>query len=153
MLRESETPLMWIEFIRQLEPEAEFAEGATSERLAHFEQTLHVALPDDLKSLLRESDGVYGAYGLHLIWSVDEIEELNRQRREHPGFRSTYMPLDSLLLFADAGDGEMFALGIIEGMIQRPFVYVWNPINDSRTFVAPSIRRYLEGWLTGKITL
>jgi hypothetical protein len=90
---------------------------------------------------------------MHLIWSSDEIEAMNRQRWDDSRFRSTYLPLDSLLFFADAGDGEMFALGIIEGIIQRPDVYIWNPIDDSRTFVAPSIRRYLEGWLTGKITL
>jgi SUKH superfamily protein len=144
---------MWIEIIRELEPQATFAPSATEEQLVRLEEALHVALPPDLRSLLSETNGVLGEFGLHLIWSTDEIEELNRQRREDPGFRSTYMPLDSLLLFADAGDGEMFALGIIDGTIQRPFVYVWNPIDDSRTFVAPSIRRYLEGWLTGKITL
>jgi SUKH superfamily protein len=144
---------MWIEFIRQLEPEAEFAEGASAERLTELEQALCVALPSDLRSLLSESDGVYGKYGMHLIWSSDEIEAMNRQRWDDSRFRSTYLPLDSLLFFADAGDGEMFALGIIEGIIQRPDVYIWNPIDDSRTSVAPSIRRYLEGWLTGKITL
>ena len=144
---------MWIEIIRELEPQATFAPSATEEQLVRLEEALHVALPPDLRSLLSETNGVLGEFGLHLIWSTDEIEELNRQRREDPGFRSTYMPLDSLLLFADAGDGEMFALGIIDGTIQRPFVYVWNPIDDSRTFVSQSIRRYLEGWLTGKITL
>jgi cell wall assembly regulator SMI1 len=51
---------MWIEFIRQLEPEAEFAEGASAERLTELEQALCVALPSDLRSLLSESDGVYG---------------------------------------------------------------------------------------------
>ncbi|HEX5159484.1 MAG TPA: SMI1/KNR4 family protein [Ktedonobacterales bacterium] len=144
---------MWIEFIRQLEPEAEFAEGASAERLTELEQALRVALPSDLRSLLSESDGVYGEYGLHLIWSSDEIEAMNRQRWDDSRFRATYMPLDSLLFFADAGDGEMFALGIIEGIIQRPDVYVWNPIDDSRTWTAPTIRQYLEWWLTGKINL
>lgn len=144
---------MWIELVRELESQATFAPGATEEQLVRLEQALRVALPPDLRSLLSETNGVLGEFGLHLIWSTNEIEEINRQRWEDPGFRSTYMPLDSLLLFADAGDGEMFALGIIDGTIQRPFVYVWNPIDDSRTFVAPSIRHYLEGWLTGKITL
>ena len=57
---------MWIEFIRQLEPEAEFAEAASAERLTELEQALRIALPSDLRSLLSESDGVYGEYGLHL---------------------------------------------------------------------------------------
>lgn len=142
---------MWRELIAQLEPQANFAPGATAERLSQLELVLGVSLPIDLRSLLSESDGVEGQYGLHLVWSTDEIQELNLQRRNDPGFRSTYMPLDSLLFFADAGNGEMFALGIIEGSIQRPYVYVWNPINDSRTWIASSVRRYLEAWLTGKL--
>ena len=144
---------MWRELIKHLEPQAVFVPGATAERLSELEQSLGVLLPDDLRSLLSESDGVKGEYGLHLIWSTDEIEELNLERREHSGFLSTYMPLDSLLFFTDAGDGEMFALGIIDGSIQKPFVYVWNPINDSRTWVASSIRHYLESWLSGKLKL
>lgn len=144
---------MWREWIKHLDAQAVFVPGATAERLDQLERTLGVRLPNDLKSLLRESDGIEGEYGLHVIWSADEIEELNRQRREDAGFRSTYMPLDALLFFADAGDGEMFALGIIDGSIQRPYVYVWNPINDSRTWVASSIRHYLESWLTGRLKL
>ena len=120
---ESEQKGMWREMIKPLEPHATF------------------------------TDGVTGQYGLHLIWSTDEIEKLNLQVREQPGFRSTYMPLDSLLFFADAGDGEWFALGIIEGSIKKPDVYVWNPIDDSRTWVAPSIQKYLDWWLTGKLKL
>ena len=144
---------MWKELITQLEPQAVFAPGATVERLSRLEQALGARLPNDLRSLLSESDGVEGQYGLHLIWSADEIEEFNRQRREDAGFRSTYMPFDALLFFADAGNGEMFALGVIEGSVQRPFVYVWNPINDSRTWVASSIRHFLEAWLSGKLKI
>ncbi len=144
---------MWVEFIKRLEPRAEFAPGATEEQLAHLEDALRNTLPADLRSLLSESNGVFGDYGLHLIWSTDEIEELNRQRREDPGYTSGYMSLDSLLFFADAGDGEMFGLGVIEGIVQKPDVYVWNPIGDSRTWVAPSIQSYLEWWLTGQLSL
>lgn len=144
---------MWVELVRQLEPRAVFAEGATQERLPQLERALHITLPAELKSLLGESDGILGEYGLHLIWSADEIEKQNSQRWNDPGFRSRYMPLDTLLFFADAGDGELFAMGIIEGIIQLPYVYVWNPIDDSRTWVAPSIRKYLEWWLTGKLSL
>ncbi len=141
---------MWIEFIRRLESQAEFTQGATAEQLAQVEKALHVALPAELRSLLSESDGVFGEYGLRLIWSSHDIEEMNRQRREDPEFRSTYMPLDSLLFFADAGDGEMYALGIIQGAIRRSDVYLWNPIDDGRTWVAPSIRKYLEWGLSRK---
>jgi hypothetical protein len=32
-------------------------------------------------------------------------------------------------------------------------VFVWNHEDDSRTWVAPSLRVYLEWWLTGKIKI
>ena len=150
---ESEQKGMWREMIKQLEPHATFTDGVTAERLEQLERALTLPLPMELRALLSESDGVTGQYGLHLIWSTDEIEKLNLQVREQPGFRSTYMPLDSLLFFADAGDGEWFALCIIEGSIKKPDVYVWNPIDDSRTWVAPSIQKYLDWWLTGKLKL
>jgi hypothetical protein len=30
---------------------------------------------------------------------------------------------------------------------------VWNHEDDSRTWVAPNLAKYLEWWLTGRITL
>jgi hypothetical protein len=30
-------------------------------------------------------------------------------------------------------------------------VYAWDHEDDARRCVAPSLKRYLEGWLTGKI--
>jgi hypothetical protein len=109
---------MWKERIRHLAPYAIFSVGITPERIGQLERTLGISLPMELRTLLGESNGVTGQYGLHLIWSADEIEELNRQMRENPEFHSTYMPLDSLLFFADAGDGERFALSIIEDSVQ-----------------------------------
>ncbi|WSL80461.1 SMI1/KNR4 family protein [Kitasatospora sp. NBC_01266] len=60
------------------------------------------------------------------------------------------MPFDPLLFFADAGNGDLFAL---LPRIGRPDVFVWNHEDDSRTWVAPSLAKYLEWWLTGQIKL
>jgi len=42
---------------------------------------------------------------------------------------------------------------ILNGAIQRPDVFVWNHEDDSRTWVAPDLRRYLEWWADGRIKL
>jgi len=34
-----------------------------------------MALPDNLAMLLRESNGFRDQYGLHIIWSTEEIEQ------------------------------------------------------------------------------
>jgi hypothetical protein len=61
------------------------------------------------------------------------------------------MPFDHLLFFADAGDGDQFAFGILNGEIRNPDIFVWNHENDSRTWVAPSLDVYLEWWINGKL--
>ncbi|MFE4588193.1 SMI1/KNR4 family protein [Streptomyces laurentii] len=60
------------------------------------------------------------------------------------------MPFDSLLFFADAGNGDLFAL---LPRIDRPDVFVWNDEDDSRTWAAPSLATYLEWRSTGQIEL
>jgi hypothetical protein len=63
------------------------------------------------------------------------------------------MPFDSFLFFGDAGNGDQFAFTICGGIVRRPDVFAWDHENDSRSWVAPSLRSYLDWWLTGKITL
>jgi SMI1-KNR4 cell-wall len=142
---------MWRELIQGLEPEATFFPAATSTQIAGVEAALRVTLPDDLKNLLTESNGVHGAYGLGLIWSLDRIQASNQEMRAAPHFKEMYMPFDSLLFFADAGNGDQFAFRIIQGAIRRANVFAWNHEDDSRTWAAPSLEDYLEWWLSGKL--
>ena len=55
--------------------------------------------------------------------------------------------------FADAGNGDQFAFPIVGGSIRGTDVFAWDHENDSRSWVAPSLQTYLEGWLSGKIKL
>ena len=107
-------------------------------------------LPADLAALLRESDGIEGEYGAGLVWSAEQITSENLTLRTDAEFASLYMPFDPLLFFADAGNGDLFAL--LPGL-RRPDVFVWDHETDSRTWVAPSLAKYLEWWQTGQIKL
>ena len=60
------------------------------------------------------------------------------------------MPFGPLLFFADAGNGDLFAL---LSRIDRSDVFAWNHEDDSRTWVAPSLAKYLKWLLTGQIKL
>jgi hypothetical protein len=145
---------MWIEFLRGLTSECEFLAPATEQQLSTAESALGIELPPDLRDLLRESDGVLGEYGLGLVWSLDRIVEDNLRFRSSTNFRDLYMPFDNLLFFADAGNGDQFAFSVqADGAIHRPAIFAWNHEDDSRTWVAQSLRNYLEGWISGKITL
>ncbi|MDD9943430.1 MAG: SMI1/KNR4 family protein [Myxococcales bacterium] len=62
------------------------------------------------------------------------------------------MPFDHLVFFADAGNGDQFALAVRGGQIRSPDVFVWNHEDDSRSWAAPDVRTYVEWWMTGRIT-
>lgn len=142
---------MWRDFITSLTDVATFASPASALRLAETEKALGITLPDELRELLLESDGVKGKYGQGLVWSIARIQEENLQFRSNPDFRTLYMPFDSLLFFADGGNGDQFGYAILDGAIRRTDVYVWNHEDDSRTWAASSLKQCLEWWLTGKL--
>ena len=141
----------WIETVRGLTAEATFSPGATDHRLSEAEARLAIAVPSDLRLLLSETDGIRGQYELGLVWPLARIVEDNLMFRSNPEFRELYMPFDGLLFFADAGNGDQFAYSVAGGQVRRPDIFVWNHEDDSRNWVAPDLRTYLDWWLSGKL--
>lgn len=144
---------MWKQLIEKLSPDHEFFPPALWADVTIAGEKLGVAFPDDLKNLLRETNGVHGEYGLGLIWPVERIVKENLDFRTRKSFKELYMPFDSLLFFADAGNGDQFAFPIRNGLINRLDVFVWTHEDDSRKWVARSLAKYLEWWLDGRIEL
>jgi len=144
---------MWQEFIKGISPNVTFFLPATVDFITKMEGTLDVEISEDLKSLLYETDGVLGDYDLGIIWPVRKIKEMNVEMRNLQASQRVYMLFDTLLFFAEAGNGDLFALPIINSRIGHRGVFAWNHENDSRTWVAPSIKIYLEWWLKGIITI
>ncbi len=145
------TQSTWREFVQSLTSDFAFHSSATLDEIEKVESSLGILFPDDLKSLLQESDGIVGSYGSGLIWDVERIKKDNLNFRQFPDFKDLYMPFDHLLFFADAGNGDQFAFGILNRKIRNPDIFVWNHEDDSRTWVAPSLDVYLEWWLNGKL--
>lgn len=141
---------MWRELVHRLDPTASFSPAANDAELAATEAALGTALPPDLASLLRESNGVEGTHGLQLVWASAQIATENTNFRTYPAFARLYMPFNPLVFFADGGNGDQFAL---LASIDRDDVFVWNHETDSRTWVAPNLATYLDWWLTGRITI
>lgn len=129
--------------------EATFHPPAQAEVLYATEASLGHPLPNDLPQVLAESDGIDGEYDLGLVWNVERIRRDNIKFRTYEDFRDLYMPFHGLVFFGDAGNGDQFALSLT-GNCE---VYVWDHENDSRTWIAPSVMAYLEGWMTGRITI
>jgi hypothetical protein len=137
---------MFVERIAQW-GQAEFRQPATPEELRQCEAALSQPLPGELRALLAEANGVEGEYGLGLVWSAERIAQDNTRFRGSVDFAELYMPFDPLVFFSDAGNGDQFAV-VMRGNRE---VYVWNHEDDSRTWVAPTVLRFLEEWMTGRL--
>ncbi len=137
---------MWRERIQELDPEVRFSEPASVSAVEQASRELAAAIPDELASLLSETNGVADRYGAGLIWPIERIVEDNQRFRT--SFGDIYMSFDSLLFFADAGNGDQFAFSITTASV-RDDVFVWDHESDSRRWYAGSLAQYLEWWLSG----
>ncbi len=150
---------MWREFIQELVHvvqypiKIEFADGANEEQMNVLKMELGIALPEDLESLLYESNGISDEYGLGIIWKIEEIRRYNREMRMNNVYKECYMSFADMLFFADAGNGDRFAFPVIQGKVNGRAVFAWDHEDDSRQNIAFSLKSYLERLLSGKISI
>ncbi len=97
-----------------------FAAPASAPALSALQQALGTAVPEELASLLRESDGLADRYGASLVWPAAQIARENDVFRTNQDFRRLYMPFDSLLFFGEAGNGDQFFYRILDGEVRHP---------------------------------
>jgi hypothetical protein len=142
---------MWRNFIQSHSSDCTFSGPSAIASIDAAQRSLQIEFPAELVELLSESNGVSGEYGLGLVWPVERVVADNVSFRANADFREIYMPFDCLLFFGDAGNGDQLAFSICGGVIRSDDVFVWNHEDDSRTWVAPSLRTYLEWWLQGRI--
>ncbi|KAB2440850.1 SMI1/KNR4 family protein [Bacillus luti] len=143
---------MWKNTIHSISSNLGLKNPTTNDELTDIQKCLHVELPNDLYQLLQETNGIEGEYG-DFIWSASKITTENMNMRNIVDFKDLYMPFDCLLFFADGGNGDLFGYSILNGKVQRDDIYVWNHENDSRTWVAPSLKTFMEWWESRKITI
>jgi hypothetical protein len=144
---------MWVELIKKCTNDCEFNAPANFVIIERAEKELGIEFHKDLRAALMESDGIVGEYGLGVLWTVDRIKSDNLEFRINSDFKDLYMPFDSLLFFADVGNGDQFAYPVQNKKINRNDIFCWNHEDDSRNWVAPDLKTYFEWWLTGKLNV
>jgi hypothetical protein len=138
-------PGPWRSAIEGLASDAEFATGATAERISATEEALGVSLPEELRSLLLESDGVRADNCADVIWSCAELVKQNIEFRSFEDFRDLYMPFDNLLFIGADGGGDQFAYAIAaDGRIPNNDIYCWDHETDGRPWFSGHLIQYLE---------
>lgn len=144
---------MWKKYIRKVAEGYDYREPATKSEISQLQEQLQIGLPNDLVALLGETNGVFDEFGCPLIWSTDQIVKDNLHFRNFADFKDLYMPFDHLLFFSDAGNGDLFGYAILNGVIQRDDIFVWDHETDSRKWIAYSLKEFIEGWTNDKISV
>ena len=129
--------------------QADFREPAAPEAIQTAEARLGAPLPNELRELLSETDGVVGEHGLGLVWAADRIGEDNAHFRSNPNFSDLYLPFEGLVFFSDAGNGDQFAISLRGAQD----VFMWDHEDDSRIWVASTILDFLRRRMTGELTI
>lgn len=133
----------WKTYIAALARDARFGAPANQDELAEAESELGLALPEELKLLLTECDGIVADYGTEVVWPASELLRRNQEMRIANSLRDLYMPFEHLLFFGDDGGGDLFAFGVQgNGSIGRPDIFRWEHETDGRIWFASSLKNF-----------
>jgi hypothetical protein len=135
---------MWRELVSSLFADAAFAPPSTLDELVEAERELGVALPDMLRQLFLETNGVKAYYSSPFVWPIAELVAENQILRDDADFAELYMPFDCLLFFGGRGDGDLFGYRILAGRVRDPFIYEWGHEFDERTWFAANLEDYFR---------
>jgi hypothetical protein len=124
------------------------APGCTPTQLEDAELRLGHELPNELKSMLSETDGIYDLDGQwNVAWPLKQLVSDNLNLRQNQE-----LTFPDLLAFGDNGCGEPFCRPIAPSATDRNTVLHWAPIHGETTDLAPSLHAFWAGWLSGQIT-
>lgn len=144
--------MMWKEYLSNISKECTFKAPATEIELLLIEKELNINLPQKLIDFYHETNGVEGQFSIPYIWSTKQMVRENLLVRNIEELESYRKP-DHLLFFSDAGNGDFFGYLFVHGKVQSEDIYVWNHEDSSQRVIASSLEDFLEGWISGKISV
>lgn len=84
---------------------------------------------------------------------MENIVKTNLFLRNSDDMKESFMPIDCLLFFSDAGNGDYFGYPITNGDTWETDIYVWNHEDNSRTWVASSLKNFLKIWISWQLSI
>jgi hypothetical protein len=148
-------PLRCTALNQQLKPR--FVKGCRQYQVDRLETRLDAVLPEPLRTLMLESDGVQEWYlnehgdwaeDFFLPWPAEEMIRYNEHFRS-AAFQNRYqIDFRNLLIFGRVGtNGFHFGHPIQDDRTCSPQVFVWNPVENSLAERAPDFESFLQDWL------
>jgi hypothetical protein len=140
-----------------------FQDPASAEAIAGAEGQIGRKLPPSLASLLMEADGVMGMLSvgggdyfedLWLVWPTERIVAESLEDRSDDVVSPEDDDPSGLGFFAAAGvDGILFGFPPAERATCDSRVVVWHPMRGTVSALADSLEDFIDGWLTGRLTV
>ena len=137
----------WKTLFLALPGEIDLQQAATETMISHAESQLSIRFHEDLRGALLSANGVSDRSNYSsLLWPVEKIVEENLAYRSNSSFRELYMPFDNLLLFADSGNGDLFAYAIMAdgNAAYRADIFLWDHEPDGRVWFAGRLESYIR---------
>jgi hypothetical protein len=131
----------WKETIQTCLPEARLSPPPTETELQELERALGHGLPESLRGLLSETNGIDHP---HAGWSVHDtrtIIEMNLEFRAPEYLADLRMPFDHLLFVG--GQEDPFAFPRLKNGTLGKYVYQWSHESDAREFYAFNLADFL----------
>jgi hypothetical protein len=142
----------WNSMIHGMAEGWEVRDPTSAESIGKAEVSLKIGIPEELRHLLLETSGIVDDTGCNVVWSLDQIVEANAQYRSNADFGAMYMPFDHLLLFGEAGNGDLFAYSITrDGQVVNKDVFGWSHETDDRKWLAKSIKDLVVRRIAGLV--
>lgn len=149
-------PLRATALNQQVKPR--FVKGCRQYQVDRLETRLDAVLPESLRTLMLESDGVQewylGEHGdwaedFYLPWPAEEMIKYNEHFRSAAFQNKHQTDFRNLLVFARTGtDGLYFGHPIRDDRTCSPMVVAWNSTDHTVTDRAPDFESFLQDWLT-----
>ena len=151
----------WRELVQNAENETgrvyQLVSPITDEEVQEIETKLDFEFPFEMLSLYRATNGIKEVLGDEiigsLVWASEDIIERNLEMRTTAGFQDLYMSFDNLLFFSEVGNGDLFAIPVLNHKCPRTDVFLWEHETDSRIWVAGYLFKFLENWTLGKLKI
>lgn len=131
----------------------------TQAELSQAAKRLKTRLPDSLRGLLLETNGVMRMMSIDgnewfeefwTVWPVEKIVEENEWLREQYGDRG----VSRFVFFAGAGaDGVHFGFLCRDEFQPDAPVFAWYPDETEDKLMAERLDLFLEGWCSGRLSV
>ena len=126
-----------------------FHSPATEQALQALEREFSITLPEQLRELLLQTDGVDDEFDCPIVDGVPEIAAMNRAARD--ASHDHCMPLDHLFFVSSCyGNGDLVGYGLRRDRWPHPALFRWDHEDDSRTWLAPDLKTFLLWGFKGK---